>query len=74
MLCRYRDSVGRWVPSSQGPFLYQAPLGLICNQDCLLIPIKGMPGFSTSKKLDKLGMRGSDTCELIFEDCKVPGK
>uniref|UniRef100_A0A8D0J1L4 Isovaleryl-CoA dehydrogenase, mitochondrial n=2 Tax=Sus scrofa TaxID=9823 RepID=A0A8D0J1L4_PIG len=33
---------------------------------------KGMPGFSTSKKLDKLGMRGSNTCELIFEDCKVP--
>ncbi|NP_001403149.1 isovaleryl-CoA dehydrogenase, mitochondrial isoform 3 [Mus musculus] len=33
---------------------------------------KGMPGFSTSKKLDKLGMRGSNTCELVFEDCKVP--
>uniref|UniRef100_A0A8C2W242 Isovaleryl-CoA dehydrogenase, mitochondrial n=2 Tax=Chinchilla lanigera TaxID=34839 RepID=A0A8C2W242_CHILA len=33
---------------------------------------KGMPGFSTAKKLDKLGMRGSNTCELIFEDCKVP--
>uniref|UniRef100_A0A9L0JJW4 Isovaleryl-CoA dehydrogenase, mitochondrial n=1 Tax=Equus asinus TaxID=9793 RepID=A0A9L0JJW4_EQUAS len=33
---------------------------------------KDMPGFSTSKKLDKLGMRGSNTCELIFEDCKVP--
>uniref|UniRef100_A0A8C3YKP4 Isovaleryl-CoA dehydrogenase, mitochondrial n=1 Tax=Catagonus wagneri TaxID=51154 RepID=A0A8C3YKP4_9CETA len=33
---------------------------------------KGMPGFSTSKKLDKLGMRGSNTCELIFEDCAVP--
>lgn len=33
-----------------------------------------MPGFSTSKKLDKLGMRGSNTCELIFEDCKVPGE
>ncbi|XP_037690240.1 isovaleryl-CoA dehydrogenase, mitochondrial isoform X1 [Choloepus didactylus] len=32
----------------------------------------GMPGFSTSKKLDKLGMRGSNTCELIFEDCQVP--
>lgn len=31
-----------------------------------------MPGFSTSKKLDKLGMRGSNTCELVFEDCKVP--
>ncbi|XP_059513679.1 isovaleryl-CoA dehydrogenase, mitochondrial isoform X1 [Myotis daubentonii] len=33
---------------------------------------KSMPGFSTAKKLDKLGMRGSNTCELIFEDCKVP--
>ncbi len=30
------------------------------------------PGFSTAQKLDKLGMRGSDTCELIFEDCEVP--
>ena len=33
---------------------------------------KGMPGFSTAQKLDKLGMRGSDTCELVFEDCVVP--
>ncbi|ROL44984.1 Isovaleryl-CoA dehydrogenase, mitochondrial [Anabarilius grahami] len=33
---------------------------------------KGMPGFSTAQKLDKLGMRGSNTCELVFEDCKVP--
>lgn len=33
---------------------------------------KGMKGFSTAQKLDKLGMRGSDTCELIFEDCEVP--
>ncbi|XP_007561202.1 isovaleryl-CoA dehydrogenase, mitochondrial [Poecilia latipinna] len=35
---------------------------------------KGMPGFSTAQKLDKLGMRGSNTCELIFEDCKIPEK
>ncbi|HOX24632.1 MAG TPA: isovaleryl-CoA dehydrogenase [Candidatus Krumholzibacteria bacterium] len=33
---------------------------------------RGMPGFSTAQKLDKLGMRGSQTCELIFEDCRVP--
>ncbi|EGG21465.1 isovaleryl-CoA dehydrogenase [Cavenderia fasciculata] len=33
---------------------------------------KGMKGFSTGQKLDKLGMRGSNTCELIFEDCFVP--
>lgn len=32
---------------------------------------KGMPGFSTAQKLDKLGMRGSDTCELVFENCQV---
>ena len=33
---------------------------------------KGMKGFSTSSKLDKMGMRGSNTCELIFNDCEVP--
>ena len=33
---------------------------------------KGMKGFSTHQKLDKLGMRGSDTCELVFQDCEVP--
>jgi isovaleryl-CoA dehydrogenase len=33
---------------------------------------KGMKGFTTAQKLDKLGMRGSDTCELVFQDCEVP--
>ncbi len=33
---------------------------------------KGFAGFSTAQKLDKLGMRGSDTCELVFQDCEVP--
>ena len=33
---------------------------------------KGMKGFSAAQKLDKLGMRGSNTCELVFEDCEVP--
>ena len=33
-----------------------------------------MEGFSTAQKLDKMGMRGSNTSELLFEDCKVPGK
>ncbi|XP_063532493.1 isovaleryl-CoA dehydrogenase, mitochondrial [Cydia strobilella] len=33
---------------------------------------KDFPGFTTAQKLDKLGMRGSNTCELVFEDCKVP--
>ena len=33
---------------------------------------KGMKGFTTSPKLDKLGMRGSNTCELVFVDCEIP--
>ena len=33
---------------------------------------KDMPGFRTAQKLDKLGMRGSNTCELVFEDCEIP--
>lgn len=33
---------------------------------------KGMKGFSTAQKLDKLGMRGSNTCELVFQNCEVP--
>ncbi|WP_300617593.1 acyl-CoA dehydrogenase family protein, partial [Dokdonella sp.] len=33
---------------------------------------KGMKGFSTAQKLDKLGMRGSNTCELVFDDCEIP--
>ena len=33
---------------------------------------KGMDGYRTAQKLDKLGMRGSNTCELVFEDCEIP--
>ncbi|UCH47474.1 MAG: isovaleryl-CoA dehydrogenase [Betaproteobacteria bacterium] len=33
---------------------------------------KGFKGFSTAQKLDKLGMRGSNTCELVFQDCEIP--
>ncbi|HEY8586127.1 MAG TPA: isovaleryl-CoA dehydrogenase [Rhodanobacter sp.] len=35
---------------------------------------KGMKGFHTAQKLDKLGMRGSNTCELVFEDCEIPAE
>jgi isovaleryl-CoA dehydrogenase len=35
---------------------------------------KGTPGFTTAQKLDKLGMRGSDTCELVFRDCELPAE
>ncbi len=35
---------------------------------------RDLPGFSRAQKLDKLGMRGSNTCELVFEDCRVPAE
>jgi isovaleryl-CoA dehydrogenase len=35
---------------------------------------RGFAGFTTSQKLDKLGMRGSNTCELVFQDCEVPAE
>ncbi|MFZ5637629.1 MAG: isovaleryl-CoA dehydrogenase [Pseudomonadota bacterium] len=35
---------------------------------------RGMKGFSTAQKLDKLGMRGSNTCELVFENCEIPNE
>ncbi len=35
---------------------------------------RDMPGFSTAQKLDKLGMRGSNTCELVFENCEIPAQ
>ncbi|QUJ70509.1 isovaleryl-CoA dehydrogenase (plasmid) [Photobacterium sp. GJ3] len=35
---------------------------------------KGFPGFSQAQKLDKLGMRGSNTCELVFKNCEVPSE
>lgn len=38
---------------------------------CFIIE-KGFKGFKTAQKLDKLGMRGSDTCELVFDTCEVP--
>lgn len=39
-----------------------------------LIVERGWAGFSTAQKLDKLGMRGSNTCELVFDDCAVPAE
>ncbi|SHH76535.1 isovaleryl-CoA dehydrogenase [Ferrimonas marina] len=35
---------------------------------------RGTPGFTQAQKLDKLGMRGSNTCELVFQDCPVPAE
>ena len=41
---------------------------------CAFIVERGLQGFSSAQKIDKLGMRGSDTCELVFDDCEVPAE
>jgi isovaleryl-CoA dehydrogenase len=51
-----------------------ARTSLAANGISAFIVEKGMKGFSVSKKLDKMGMRGSDTAELVFKDCEVPGE
>jgi isovaleryl-CoA dehydrogenase len=42
------------------------------RSDIMIVYAVGTPGFSTPQKLDKLGMRGSDTSEVLMEDCRVP--
>jgi isovaleryl-CoA dehydrogenase len=49
-----------------------ARTGRAANGISAFIVERGMKGFSVSKKLDKMGMRGSDTAELVFENCEVP--
>lgn len=49
-----------------------ARTGAAANGISTFIVEKGMKGFSVSKKLDKMGMRGSDTAELVFQDCEIP--
>ena len=44
----------------------------MADESTLYAKRPGNAGFSTAPKLDKLGMRGSNTCELVFEDCEVP--
>jgi len=63
-LCASRDVVSRKRASPQRP----QPTHRTHHPHSPRILQKG---FSTAQKLDKLGMRGSDTCELVFEDCEV---
>src|SRR3546814_6873615 len=56
--------------------VYMRTAGKDAGSKCMtaFIVEKGMKGFSTAQKLDKLGMRGSNTCELVFEDCAIPAE
>jgi len=85
MGCRAELRDGNWVANgnkmwiTNGPeadvlVVYMRTAGKEAGSKCMtaFIVEKGMPGFSTAQKLDKLGMRGSNTCELVFKDCAIP--
>ncbi len=66
-----------WItngPEADVLVVYMRTAGKDAGSRCMtaFIVERGMKGFSTSQKLDKLGMRGSNTCELVFEDCAIP--
>ncbi len=85
MSCRAERRDGAWVANgnkmwiTNGPeadvlIVYMRTAGKEAGSRCMTAFLieRGMPGFSTAQKLDKLGMRGSNTCELVFENCHIP--
>jgi isovaleryl-CoA dehydrogenase len=66
-----------WItngPDADVVLVYMRTADRTAGSRCItaFIVEKGMKGFRTAQKLDKLGMRGSNTCELVFEDCEIP--
>lgn len=87
MSCRAELRDGIWVANgnkmwiTNGPeadvlLVYMRTAGKDAGSKCMtaFIVERGMKGFSTAQKLDKLGMRGSNTCELVFENCEIPAE
>ncbi len=85
MSCTAKKLGNKWIANgnkmwiTNGPdahvlIVYMRTAGKEAGSRCMTAFIieKGMKGFSTAQKLDKLGMRGSNTCELVFEDCEIP--
>ncbi|MFC3650759.1 isovaleryl-CoA dehydrogenase [Dyella humi] len=87
MTCRAEQHGDVWVANgskmwiTNGPdadvllvYMRTAPRNVGSRCMTAFIVEKGMKGFSTAQKLDKLGMRGSNTCELVFENCEIPAE
>jgi isovaleryl-CoA dehydrogenase len=85
MACKAEKKGDRWIANgskmwiTNGPhadvaivYMRTAPKDQGSKAMTAFLVEKGMKGFSTAQKLDKLGMRGSDTCELVFQDCEIP--
>ncbi len=66
-----------WItngPEADVAIVYMRTAGKDAGSQCMtaFIVEDGTPGFSKAQKLDKLGMRGSNTCELVFDNCEIP--
>ena len=85
MSCRAKKDGDVWVANgskmwiTNGPeasvvLVYMRTADADAGSKCMtaFVVERDMAGYSTAQKLDKLGMRGSQTCELVFEDCKIP--
>ena len=85
MACRAEKRGDVWVANgskmwiTNGPecdvaVVYMRTAGKEAGSQCMtaFLVERGMSGFRTAQKLDKLGMRGSNTCELVFDDCEIP--
>ncbi len=87
MSCKAELRNGVWIANgnkmwiTNGPeanmlIVYMRTAGKDAGSKCMTAFLieKDMRGFSTAQKLDKLGMRGSNTCELVFENCEIPAE
>ncbi len=87
MTCRAEKKGDKWIangskmwitngPKADVTLVYMRTAGENAGSQCMtaFLVEKGMAGFTTAQKLDKLGMRGSDTCELVFENCEIPAE
>ena len=85
MTCRAEQKGDHWVangskmwitngPDADVALVYMRTAHRPAGSRCMtaFIVEKGMKGYSTAQKLDKLGMRGSNTCELVFDNCEIP--
>lgn len=87
MTCRAEDRGDHWLANgskmwiTNGPeadvlIVYMRTAGKESGSSTMtgFLVEKGMPGFTTEPKMDKMGMRGSNTCELVFENCEIPAE
>jgi len=85
MTCHAKRKNGAWVANGSKMWITNGPEAdvVLCymrtadksegsRSITAFLVDKGTKGFGTAQKLDKLGMRGSNTCELVFEDCEIP--